>query len=127
MSETLEAQNRIMISLLARTAIGIENIEKIVRSNKKKGDPDKFVSAYNALDGSKSGTDLAKIVGITKQGMNQVLQTWEEEGIIYKAGNPSRYFKLLKIPSKTRNAESNHAKKKIAKRTERATISLKVK
>ncbi|MBI3176279.1 MAG: hypothetical protein HYZ25_21345 [Chloroflexi bacterium] len=100
MSKTLEAQNKIIISLLARTALGIKEIDRIVRSGKKKGDPDNFALVYNSLDGTKSGAELAKIVGITQQGMSSVLQTWEEEGIVYKNDETGFYVGLLKLPIK---------------------------
>lgn len=100
MSEILEQQNKVIISLLARSTFGVERIDKIVRSYKKKGRPDDFVRAYNALDGLKSGAEVAKIVGITQQGMSAVLQTWEEEGIVYKVGKSGHYAGLLKIPEK---------------------------
>lgn len=103
MSKTLEAQNRIIISLLARFALGIKEIERIVRSGKKKENQDKFVLVYNALDGTKSGTELAKIVGITKQGMSSVFQTWEEEGIVYKNDETGFYVGLLKLPTKRKS------------------------
>ncbi|MBE0681653.1 MAG: hypothetical protein IH589_07035 [Anaerolineales bacterium] len=103
MSKTLETQNKIIISLLARSALGIKEIERIVRSGKKKENQDKFVLVYNALDGSKSGTELAKIVGITKQGMSQVFQTWEEEGIVYKNDETGFYVGLLKLPIKRKS------------------------
>jgi len=105
MSEILEEQNKIIISLLARLVIGIQQIEKIVRGGKKKGDPDKFVLAYNALDGTTSGVDLAKIVGISQPAMVSVLQTWENEGIIYKVGKSSsgRYAGLVKLPLKKKS------------------------
>jgi|GEM_PF-2784230 len=102
MSEMIEEQNKVIISLLARSTIGIQHIEKIVRSGKKKGDPDKFVLAYNALDGITSGAELAKIVGISQPGIVSVLQTWENEGIIYKVGKTGRYAGLLRIPLKKR-------------------------
>jgi len=103
MSNILEAQNRIIISLLARSAIGIKEIEKIVRSNKKKGNPDDFVQAYNLLDGTKSGVVLAKIVGITQQSMSSVFQTWEDEGIVYKNDETGFYMGLLKLPIKRKS------------------------
>ena len=104
MSNILEAQNRIIISLLARSAIGIKEIEKIVRSNKKKGNPDDFVQAYNLLDGTKSGVVLAKIVGITQQSMSSVFQTWEDEGIVYKNDDTGFYVGLLKLPIKRKSS-----------------------
>lgn len=104
MSKTLEAQNKIIISLLARTALGIKEIDRIVRSGKKKGDPDNFALVYNSLDGTKSGAELAKIVGITQQGMSSVLQTWEEEGIVYKNDETGFYIGLLKLPIKKKSS-----------------------
>lgn len=106
MSEIIEEQNKVIISLLARSVIGIQQIEKIVRGGKKKGEPDKFVLAYNALDGTTSGVDLAKIVGISQPGMVSVLQTWENEGIIYKVGKSGRYAGLLNIPVKKKTSRS---------------------
>jgi len=100
MSEVLEQQNKVIISLLARRTLGVEHIDKIVRSHKKKGRPDDFVKAYNALDGLTSITEIAKIVGITRQGMSSVLQTWEEEGIVYKVDKAGTYAGLLKLPAK---------------------------
>lgn len=109
MSKTLEAQNRIIISLLARTALGIKEIERVVRSGKKKENQDKFVLVYNASDGTKSGTELAKIIGITKQGMSQVFQTWEDEGIVYKNDETGFYVGLLKLPVKRKSSAKSKA------------------
>ncbi len=109
MSKTLETQNKIIISLLARTALGIKEIERIVRSGKKKENQDNFVLVYNALDGTKSGTELAKIIGITKQGMSQVFQTWEDEGIVYKNDETGFYVGLLKLPIKRKSSTKTKA------------------
>ena len=111
MSKTLETQNKIIISLLARTALGIKEIERIVRSGKKKENQDNFVLVYNALDGTKSGTELAKIIGITKQGMSQVFQTWEDEGIVYKNDETGFYVGLLKLPMKRKSSTKTKAGK----------------
>ena len=100
MSEILEQQNKVIISLLARNTIGVERIDKIVRSHKRKGHAENFVAAYNALDGLTNIADIAKIVGITRQGMSAVLQAWEEEGIVYKVGKEDHYVGLLKLPTK---------------------------
>ncbi len=118
MSKTLEAQNRIIISLLARTALGIKEIEKTVRSGKKKENQDKFVLVYNALDGTKSGTELAKIVGITKQGMSSVFQTWEEEEIVYKNDETGYYVGLIRLPIKRKSPVKAKSKDSIDKITQ---------
>ena len=108
MSEILEEQNKVIISLLARSVFGVQQIEKIVRSGKKKGDPDKFVLAYNSLDGTKTGVELAKIIGITQPAMVSILQTWENEGIIYKVGKSTsgRYAGLVKLPLKKKSSSA---------------------
>jgi hypothetical protein len=118
MSKTLETQNKIIISLLARSALGIKEIERTVRSGKKKENQDKFVLVYNALDGTKSGTELARIVGITKQGMSSVFQTWEEEGIVYKNDDTGFYVGLLKLPIKRKSP----AKTKVSKTTTESEV-----
>jgi hypothetical protein len=46
MSEIIEQQLQVIISLLARSTIGVEHIERVVRSKKRKGNPDDFVKAY---------------------------------------------------------------------------------
>jgi hypothetical protein len=105
MSTVLERQNQVIIALLARSTVGIEYIEKIVRGGKQKGKPDDFVRAYNELDGTKTITEIAKLVGVSKQNLSQVLQRWEEKGIVYNVGTGSRtvYAGLLKLPTKGKN------------------------
>jgi hypothetical protein len=102
MTALLERQNRIIISLLARTAIGADEIENIVRKGKKRANADNFVKAYNALNGVKTATELATIVGVSKQNMSEVLQTWEENGIVYDVGTGKRpvYVGLMKLSVK---------------------------
>jgi hypothetical protein len=100
MSSLLEKQNQVIISLLARSTIGKEHIASMVTSGKKKGKARDYLRAYNALDGSKSITEIANIVGVTKQNMAQVMQTWEDEGIVYNAGTASRssFYGLMRLP-----------------------------
>ena len=95
----LVQQNKVLIALLARSTIGLEYIENIVRSGKKKGNPNDFVRAYNALDGTRTVTEIAQMVGGTRQNMSQVLQNWEDKGIVYNVGTSSQpvYFGLLKL------------------------------
>ena len=112
MSTTLERQNRVIIELLARSTIGVKEIENIVRKGKQKGNSDNFVKAYNQLDGTKSVTDIAKIVNVTKQNMSQVIQTWEEKGIVYNVGTDTKpaYVGLLKLPISRSNSKVKKGK-----------------
>lgn len=108
MSPVADRQNQVIIDLLARIAFGADEIEKIVKKGKKKKISGDFVLGYNELDGVKSLTDIAKIVGVTKQNMSQVLQTWEEKGIVYNSGTNTRkaYAGLLKLQIKGKSGTS---------------------
>jgi DNA-binding transcriptional ArsR family regulator len=92
-------QNEILIGLLARSTIGIDSIHAIVTRDKK--NPGAYVKAYNALTGSLSVTDAAKIAGVTKGTMSKTLSSWEEAGIIYDVGETNRplYKRLLVLPA----------------------------
>jgi len=108
MSPVADRQNQVIIDLLARIAFGADEIEKIVKKSKKKKISGDLVRGYNELDGVKSITDIAKIVGVTKQNMSQVLQTWEEIGIVYNTGTNTRktYAGLLKLQFKGKDRTS---------------------
>jgi hypothetical protein len=55
-------QNEAIISLLARLAWTPDKIAEIVILKKK--DPDAYISAYNALDGLKTVTQIAGVAGV---------------------------------------------------------------
>ena len=111
MSTTLERQNRVIIELLARTALGVEKIEDIVKKGKRKGNPDDYAKVYNLLDGTKTATELAKVVQVSKQNMSEILKYWEEKGIVYNIGtdNLPKYVGLLRLP--INNKGGSQAKK----------------
>jgi len=98
MSEKLERQNEVIISLLARNTLGVPAISKIVCSGKR--NPQAYLKVYNSLDGSTGVTELAKAAGVTQPTMSVVLQSWEEQGIIYNTGTDAkpRYHRLLQLP-----------------------------
>jgi len=73
-------QNEIIISLLGRIAFNKEEVRKIVTS--KKRNPDKYVEGYNACDGNRSVTDIARIVGVSKPTISIILAEWEDIGIV---------------------------------------------
>jgi hypothetical protein len=98
-STLLERQNEVIISLLARNTLGIEYIENAVTGGGKMKRRDTFVQAYNSLDGSKTVTQIAEIVGVSKQAMSKVLQLWARKGVVYDVGEEGRplYVGLLKL------------------------------
>ncbi len=107
MSEKLERQNAVIISLLARSTIGVSSIQKLVVSGKR--NPQAYLKVYNALDGTVGVTELAKLAGVSQPTMSVVLQTWDEHGIIYNVGTThSPRYRLLRLPAlKTPNPKKN--------------------
>jgi hypothetical protein len=99
MSDKLERQNAAIIALLARSAIGLPAITKAVCSGKR--DPEAYRKVYNSLDGSFGVTELAKLAGFSKSTMSGVLQSWEEQGIVYNVGTDKKpqYHRLLHLPA----------------------------
>jgi hypothetical protein len=99
MSERLERQNSAIIALLARSTIGVPTIFKIVCGGKR--NPKAYLKVYNALDGAAGVTELAKLAGVTQPTMSVILQSWEEQGIIYNIGGDAkpRYQRLLHLPT----------------------------
>lgn len=60
-------QNEIMISLLGRMAFNPDEVVKIVTSRKQNSQS--YINGYNACDGSKTITEIAAIIGVTRQNM----------------------------------------------------------
>lgn len=92
-------QNEVLIGLLARATFGVKFIQDVVTKGKK--DPEGYIRAYNALDGSTSVTQAAKVAGVSQPTMTEILKGWESQGIIYNAGNSKRplYRRLLPLPT----------------------------
>jgi hypothetical protein len=94
---TILQQNEVIISLLARLVWTPERITEIVTRNKR--DPGAYVIAYNALDGSKTGTQVAALAKVTQPTMSVTLQSWFDDGIILNVGADSqpKYKRLMRI------------------------------
>ena len=90
----LAKQNEIIISLLGRIAFSKEEVREIV--TKKKQNPHKYVEGYNACDGERSLSEIAKIVGVTSGTLSPILREWEEQGIIFETDRPGgRFYKKI--------------------------------
>jgi len=90
-------QNQIIISLLARMAFGEEEIKKIITHGKR--NPKDWIRGYNACDGKKGVTEIAKIAGVKQPSATFVLKSWKSAGIIYNVGSEKRplYMNLLTL------------------------------
>jgi hypothetical protein len=102
-------QNEIIITLLARLVWTPEKLAAIVVAGKR--NPDAYLSVYNALDGIKTGKQLATIAGVTQQAVSGVIQTWQDEGIVLNVGTESlpKYRRLMRIPEKRKSKERSAA------------------
>lgn len=98
MSDKLEHQIEAIIGLLARNSMGIAAILKTVCGGKR--NPEAYRKAYNALDGSTGVTEIARVASVSQPTMSVILQSWEEQGIIYNVGSDRKpqYHRLLHLP-----------------------------
>ena len=94
----VQQQNDVIISLLARLVWTPEKITEIVVRGKRSAEA--YVRAHNALDGSKTVTQLASLAEVTQPTMSVTLQSWLDEGIILNIGTDSqpKYKRLMRIP-----------------------------
>jgi DNA-binding MarR family transcriptional regulator len=89
-------QNEVIISLLGRLAFTQKQIREIVEKNKAKDLKSKYVEGYNALDGSKTLSEIANIIGVKQGTLSPILTQWLEKGIIYEVEKTGgRYYKNL--------------------------------
>jgi hypothetical protein len=94
---TIQQQNEAIINLLARLAWTPEKIAEIAIRGKR--NPEAYIKAYNALDGSKTVTHVATLGGVTQQTMSVMLQSWLDEGIVLNVGTDGqpKYKRLMRI------------------------------
>jgi hypothetical protein len=94
----IQQQNEIIIGLLARLVWAPDKITGIVTNNKR--NPEAYIRVYNALDGSKTGRQLASLADVAQPTMSVMLQSWLGEGIILNVGTDSqpKYKRLMRIP-----------------------------
>ncbi|PKK81937.1 MAG: hypothetical protein CVT49_16260 [candidate division Zixibacteria bacterium HGW-Zixibacteria-1] len=92
MSQSIE--NQVIITLLGRLVFGHDKILEIVTRGKK--NPKKYIQGYNACDGTKNISEIAKVIGVKQPTLTPIIKLWEIEGIIYNVGTDSRpLFKKL--------------------------------
>jgi hypothetical protein len=67
------------------------------------------MTAYNALDGSKTGTQVAALAKVTQSTMSVTLQSWFDEGIILNIGTGSqpKYKRLMRIAAVQKKGRRN--------------------
>ena len=95
-SRVLQKQNEMMISLLGRLAFEPKQIREIVESNKKESLRQKYVNGYNALDGFRTLSEIASIIGVTEGTLSPILVQWAEKGIIYEVEKSGgKFYKNL--------------------------------
>ncbi|EMR74297.1 hypothetical protein MCGE09_00378 [Thaumarchaeota archaeon SCGC AB-539-E09] len=91
-------QNEVLISLLGRIAFTEDKVREIVTKNKRVDLRVKYIEGYNACDGNKTITEIAKIIGVDTSTASPIFNDWEDIGIIYeshKKGTRARYYRKI--------------------------------
>ncbi len=90
----LAKQNDLVISLLGRLAFPEDRIREIVSRSKR--NPERYVQGYNACDGTRTLSEIAKIIGVAKATLSPILQQWENLGIVYEVERAGgKFYKKL--------------------------------
>ncbi len=100
MGDTQELQNRVIISLLARTVFDVATVWNIVAGAKKKEKAKGYIEAYNALEGKTTTSDIARKLGVNESTIREMLTAWHEQGIVYRVDR-GKYIALLQLPFKS--------------------------
>lgn len=90
----LVRQNEVVIGLLGRIAFTEDRVREIVTSRKKA--PKKYIGGYNACDGNRTVSEIAKVVGVTQQTMSPILKEWENQGLVFAVEKTKgKFYKRL--------------------------------
>lgn len=88
---TEAAYLRAIMALLARQAVPVGELEKLVAPTAKS---QKLRAAYNLCDGERQQSDIAKAVGLDPGNFSKALKKWESAGIIVRTPNPMHVYPL---------------------------------
>jgi len=104
---SIQQQNEAIISLLARLVWTPEKIASIVTGGKR--NPGAYLTVYNALDGSRTGRQLAAMAGVAQPTMSVMLQAWLDDGIVLNVGTDSapKYKRLMRISETKKKGKRN--------------------
>lgn len=108
---TVERQNDVMITLLARLVWKPEELAELLSRGKR--NPAAYLKVYNLLDGAKTGRQLAEAAGVTQQAMSFALQGWEELGLVMNIGSQAqpRYKRLMNVPERGNKEKKSEARR----------------
>jgi transposase-like protein len=97
MKESNSKKDEMIISLLGRLVFPEEKLRSMVAKNKR--NPDAYLRGYNACDGTRTVTEIAKIIGVNQSTLNPIINEWEVQGIIYEveSNRGKTYKRLYKI------------------------------
>jgi hypothetical protein len=105
--ENIVKQNDAIIGLLARMIWKPEELVQLLTVGKKR--PEGYPAVYNALDGEKTGKQLAELAGVTQQSISALLQTWQDEGYVLNFGTQGlpKYKRLMRVPTPPERRKTN--------------------
>lgn len=96
-----DAYLKAMLSLLGRQAFSPSQIAEIVGIGKEKQ-----IDAYNACDGSRSQTEIAKSLSLDSGNFSKTVGRWIEAGIAFRIaeGSDAKLQHLYPIPARFKKA-----------------------
>ena len=101
MPDATETLLRAILSTVARQTFSEARLREIVMS---RGAGQAQMRAYNACDGTKTQSDIAKAEGLDRGNFNRTLARWEEAGIIFRVGTDEKPLHVY--PMRTEGAAS---------------------
>jgi hypothetical protein len=94
MPETISKKDEMMISLLGRLVFPEDKLKNMITKNKR--NPDAYLRGYNSCDGTRTVTEVAKVIGVNPSTLNPIINDWEVQGIIYEVeSNRGKTYKCL--------------------------------
>lgn len=94
-------QEQLLRAILATVARQTFPIEYLIEKVAVGSDKLKQVNAYNLCDGSRSQTEIAKVVGLDAGNFSRTVSRWIDLGIVVKLGKSSdiKLVHVYPIPS----------------------------
>jgi len=105
MSDATETLLRAILSTVARQTYSEGRLRDIVMP---RGSGPAQMKAYNACDGTKNQSEIAKAEGLDRGNFSRTLARWEEAGIIFRVGPDEKPLHIYPLrPESVANKEKS--------------------
>jgi CRP-like cAMP-binding protein len=105
MADATETLLKAILSTVARQTFSEGRLREIIMP---RGSGQAQMKAYNACDGTKTQSDIAKAEGLDRGNFSRTLARWEEAGIIFRLGPDEKPLHVYPLrPESTSNKEKS--------------------